>query len=120
MSLGTVLSFVFGILGPISLLVACVMEFLARRLAKDPRCDKTLLEKRRRYADIALVAAWILLAAAYLVFQSIAPDAEAWRELFQKWMTGMLIALVAIDIVYLYLRRGRPRAEGQRKRFWEI
>lgn len=109
------MNYVFGLLGPAAMLAACVFEFLARRMAKNPRHNKELLEKRQKYADIALVAAWLLLAAAYLL-----TDASAGNTQFETWMTGMLIALLALDVVYLYLRRARPRQPGQKKHFWEI
>ena len=120
MSIGAWLGFIFGVLGPAALLAACVFEFLARRMSRDPRCDKDLLSKRQQYADIGLVAAWILLAAAYLCFQYMAPDASGLADRFQSWMTGCIVALVLLDIVYLYLRRSRPRERGKKKRFWEI
>lgn len=120
MSVGAILAFAFGILGPVAIGTACVFEFLARRLAKNPRCDKTKLAKLQRNADIGLVAAWLLLAAAYLCFQFLTPDAAVWEAAFQSWMTWMLGALLVLDIAYLYLRRARPRKAGQKKRFWEI
>ncbi len=120
MSIGALLSFALGILGPASLLTACIFEFLARRMARDARHDKEKLAKRQRYADVGLVAAWLLLAAAYLCFSFLTPDAAAWQEAFQAWMTGMLAALAVLDIVYLYLRRARPRPAGKKKNFWEI
>lgn len=120
MSFGAILSYLFGILGPAAIAAACVFEFLARRLSKNPRGDKARLERLRHYADIGLVAAWLLLAAAYLSFQNLAPDAEALADGFQRWMTWMLGLLVVFDILYLYLRRSRPRRPGARKHFWEI
>ena len=120
MSFGSILGFVAGILGPISMAVACVFEFKAGRMQKNPRCDKTRLEKLRHYADIGLVAAWLLLAAAYLSFQYLATDAAALAGTFETWMTWMLIALLVFDIAYLFLRRKRPRDPGAKKRFWEI
>lgn len=120
MSFGAILGFVAGILGPASMAVACVFEFLAVRTAKNPRCDKNKLEILRKYADIGLVAAWLLLAAAYLAFQHLAPDAPAVAGTFETWMTWMLFALLAFDIVYIFLRRKRPRKPGAKKSFWEI
>lgn len=120
MSFGAILGFGAGILGPVSMAAACVFEFLARRLAKNPRCDKNRLAKLQHYADIGLVAAWLLLAAAYLSFQFLAPDAEALAASFERWMTWMLTALLVFDIAYLLLRRARPKKPGAKKRFWEI
>lgn len=120
MSIGSILGFAFGILGPISMGSACVFEYMARKLAKDPRCDKSRLEKLRTYADVGLVAAWLLLAAAYLSFQHLAADAAALASSFESWMTWMLFALLILDIVYLFLRRARPKKPGAKKRFWEI
>ena len=120
MSIGAILSYAAGILGPLSMAAACVLEALARRLAKNPRGDKTRLEKLRSGADIGLVAAWLLLAAAYLLFQNAAPDAQALAASFERWMTWMLGALLVLDIAYLFLRRSRPRKPGAKKRFWEI
>ncbi len=120
MSIGAMLGYVFGALGPAAMLTACVFEFLARRMSKDPRCDKAVLAKRRHYADIGLVAAWLLLAAAYVCFQYLAPDAAVLAVGFQTWMTGCLAALLVLDVVYLFLRRARPREEGKKKKYWEI
>ena len=114
------MSFAFGILGPVSMLLACVFELLARRMRRSPRPDEALLEKRQQFSDVCLVAAWLLLAASYLCFQGITPDAEALAAGYETWMTGMLVALLVFDVVYLYLRRARPRSAGQKKRFWEI
>lgn len=120
MSIGAILGYCFGILGPASMAAACVYEYMARKLAKNPRCDKNRLEKLRTRADIGLVAAWLLLAAAYLSFQYLAVDAAALAASFESWMTWMLFALLAFDIVYLFLRRARPKKPGAKKRFWEI
>lgn len=120
MSIGALLGYIFGILGPAAMLTACVFEYLARKMSKNPRCDKKLLAKRQKYADAGLVAAWLLLAAAYLSFQNLAPDAAALAAGFEAWMTWMLVALLVLDIVYLILRRGRPRPAGKKKNFWEI
>mgnify|MGYP007070022458 CR=1 FL=1 len=120
MSFGATLSFILGLLGPAAMLTACVFELLAKRLRKNPRCDKKLVERRQTIADAGLVAAWLLLAAAYLCFQRMAPDAAALEGRFQTWMTGVLLALLVLDIVYLVLRRSRPRQEGQKKHFWEM
>ena len=120
MSFGAVLAFACGILGPCAIGAACVLEFLARRLGKNPRCDKKRLSKLQNGADIGLVAAWLLLAAAYIFFRYAAPDAEALEATFGTWMTWMLVALLVLDIVYLYLRRARPRKAGAKKHFWEI
>ena len=120
MSFGLILGFAFGLLAPISLLAACAFEYLARKMSADPRCDKTVLEKRKRNADVGLAAAWLLLAAAFLCFRYLAPDAEAFAKTFQQWMTWMLGALLLLDIIYLFLRRSRPRQAGKKKNFWEI
>ena len=120
MSFGAILSFAFGILGPAAIAVACVFEGMARRLAKDPRHDKDRVGRLRRNADIGLVAGCLLLPGAYLAFQTIVPDAEAVEAAFQAWMTWMLAAFLAADIIYLLLRRARPRDPNAKKRFWEI
>lgn len=120
MSIVAVLSYAAGLLGPISMGAACVFEYMARRLAKNPRHDKSRAAKLRQHADIGLVAAWLLLAAAYLLFQYLTPDAAALEASFQVWMTWMLGALLVLDILYLYLRRARPRDAGTKKHFWEI
>lgn len=120
MSFGAILGFAFGVLGPAAILVACVFEFLARRMAKNPRCDKKILARRQQIADVGLVAAWICLALAYVCFNHLAPDAAALESAFQTWMSVMLILLLVLDIVYLYLRRSRPRPAGAKKHFWEI
>jgi len=120
MSIGALLSFIAGILGPAAMGAACVFELLSRRLSRDPRSDKDRIEKLKQVSDVGLVAAWLLLAAAYLLFQYAAPDAAAVEPAFQRWMTWMLCALLVLDIVYLYLRRARPRKPGSKKKFWEI
>lgn len=108
------MNYIFGILGPVAMLCACVFEFLARRMAKKPQRNESRLEKLRHFADIGLVAAWLLLGAAYLL-----TDASSGDTAFETWMTWMLLALLALDIVYLYLRRSRPRPAGKKKYFWE-
>ena len=120
MSVGAIVSFACGALGPISLACACVAELLARRIGKNPRCDKKRLAGLRHAADVALVAAWLLLAASYLAFQWISPDARILSDSFQLWMTWMLGAMLVLDILYLWLRKGRPRANGNKKHFWEM
>lgn len=120
MSVGAILSFALGALGPVALAAACVFEFMARRMQKNPRCDKNILTRRQKGADVGLVAAWVLFAAAYVVFQSVTPDAAVWESLFQKWMTWVIGGLLLLDILYLFLRRSRPRKPGQKKQFWEI
>ena len=120
MSAGAICSYIAGVLGPVAMGAACVFEFIARRLSKSPRSDKTRIEKLQSYADIGLVAAWLLLAAAYLLFQNTAPDAAALEPAFQRWMSWSLGVLLVLDIVYLYLRRARPRKPGSKKNFWEI
>lgn len=119
MSIGCILSLGVSALGPAALAVACVFEGMARKLRKNPRCDKRLLEKRQHGSDVGLVAAWGLWALAYIV-QSMSPDRAAWEALFQQWMTWVVVVLVVLDIPYLFLRRGRPRKPGQKKPFWEI
>ncbi|MCD7845324.1 MAG: hypothetical protein LUG57_05650 [Oscillospiraceae bacterium] len=120
MSFGAILSFGLGIAGPAALLVACVFEAMGRKMAKNPRCDKEKLAKRQHWADVGLVCAWLFLAAAYLCFSYLTADAATWQTSFESWMTIMLVALLVLDIVYLYLRRARPRPAGKKKRFWEI
>lgn len=120
MGFGAILSYGTGILSPVSMAAACVFEYLGRRMAKNPRCDKSRLEKRRTLADGFLAAAWLLLAAAYLCFRYLTPEAEALAGSFESWMTWMLFLLLALDIVYLILRRSRPKQAGAKKRFWEI
>lgn len=120
MSFGAILSFGLGIAGPAALLIACVFEFMGRRMARNPRHDKEKLAKRQHWADVGLVCAWLCLAAAYLCFSYLTVDAAAWQAAFESWMTIMLLALLALDILYLYLRRARPRPAGKKKRFWEI
>ncbi len=120
MSTFAVLSYVSGILGPIALAAACVFELLARRHAAKAGQDAEQVEKLRRCADVGLVAAWLLLAAAYMLFKNLAPDADALAVSFQSWMTWMLGTLLVLDILYLYLRRARPKKPGEKKRFWEI
>ena len=120
MSFGTVISFGFGILSPLALVVACIFEFIARRMAKGKKPDTALLQKRQTVADACLIAAWILLALAYVCFRFLPTDKDVWQAAFQNWMTWCIYALVALDIVYLYIRRARPRKEGEKKRFWEV
>ena len=106
------MSYILGILSPAAIFIACVYEFMARRMVKNPRHDKALLEKRQKIADIALAAAWLLLGAAYLV--------GAGDTAFESMITWVLLALLVLDVVYLFLRRSRPRPAGKKKRFWEI
>ena len=119
MSIGCILSLGVSALGPAALAVACVFECMARRLRKNPRCDKELLEKRQKVSDAGLVAGMGLWAAAYVI-QSMSPDRAVWEPLFQQWMTWVVVALAVLDIVYVVLRRGRPRKPGKKKQFWEI
>jgi putative exporter of polyketide antibiotics len=104
-----ILSFamVCGILSPIAILIACISEFLAKRLAKDPRCNKEKLTRYYRVADVGLVAAWVLLAVAYAL------GGDSVGEI-------IILLLLVLDVVYLFLRRSRPRPAGAKKRFWEI
>ena len=120
MSMGAILGYAAGVLSPLAMLAACVFELLARKLSRDPRCDKALLEKRRQLADAGLVAAWLLLAAAYLCFQYLAAETAASPDWFMGWMSWCLVLLLALDIWYLYLRRSRPRQPGKKKNFWEL
>lgn len=119
MSIGMILTLGLSALGPVALAVACVFEFMAKKLRKDTRCDKKLLEKRQHASDVGLVAAWGLWAAAYVI-QGLCPGAAEWEALFQQWMTWVIVVLVVLDIPYLILRRSRPRKPGEKKRFWEI
>lgn len=119
MSIGCILALGVSALGPVALAVACVFEFMARRLRKNPRCDKKLLEKRQHAADVGLVAGMGLWAASYVI-QSMSPSRAAWEALFQQWMTWVVLVLVVLDVIYVVLRRGRPRKPGQKKPFWEI
>jgi putative exporter of polyketide antibiotics len=101
------LAMVCGILSPVAILVACICEFLAKRLAKDPRCNKEKLARYYRVADVGLVAAWVLLGVAY--------------ALGGDYVSGViLVLLLVLDVVYLFLRRSRPRPAGAKKRFWEV
>ncbi len=120
MSIGAILSFMIGVAGPAALLVACVCEFMARRMTAKPRKEPERIQKCQHIADIALVCSWLFLAAAYLCFSYLTPDAAAWQASFEAWMSVMLTALVILDIIYLYLRRARPRSPEKKKRFWEL
>ena len=119
MSTTMLLALGMGALGPLSLAVANVFEFMGRRLRRDPRHDKKKEELLTHRADVCLVAAWLLFGAAYLL-RSISPDAAAMDGLFQSWMTWVIVALLVLDIPYLFLRRSRPRVPGRKKNFWEI
>lgn len=119
MSIGCILALGAAVLGPAALAVACVFECMARKLRKNPRCDKNLLEKRQKVSDVGLVAGMGLWCLSYVI-QSMSPDKAVWEPLFQQWMTWVVLVLVVLDIVYLLLRRGRPRKPGQKKPFWEI
>jgi len=118
MDLAYILGMVFGVLAPVTLVAACVFEGRSFRLLKDPRHNKQKLAGIQKTADILLVAAWLLLAAAYLAHNLLSCGAE--NVLFAKHMTWVLGALLLADIYYLYLRRARPRKPGQKKHFWEI
>lgn len=119
MSIGCILALGVSGLGPVALAAACVFEFMARRLRKNPRCDQALLAKRQKASDVGLVAGLGLWCLSYIV-QSMSPDRAAWEALFQQWMTWVVIALVVLDVIYVILRRNRPRKPGQKKSFWEI
>ena len=119
MSGGMIFSAGLGVLAPLSLIAACVFEAMAFKMAKNPRCDQKLLAKRRSVADVLLVAAWLLLAAAYLGGKYMVTAAEG--AAFTKLMTWILGALLLADIYYLYLRRSRPKRDGSKKKnFWEL
>jgi hypothetical protein len=104
-----ILSFgiVCAVLSPIAILVACIFEFLAKRLRKDPRCNKEKLARYYLVGDIGLVAAWVLLGVAYALGGNSVGDI-------------IIILLLVLDIPYLFLRRSRPKAPGQKKKFWEV
>jgi hypothetical protein len=98
---------VCAILSPVSILIACIFEFLAKRLRKDPRCNKEKLARYCQVADIGLVAAWVLLGVAY----AMCGDS----------IGGIIILLLLVlDIPYLFLRRSRLKNSGQKKKFWEV
>lgn len=118
MNLAYILGIVLGVLAPLTLVAACVFEGQSFRLLKDPRHNKEKLAGIQKKADILLVAAWLLLAAAYLAHNLLSGGAE--DPLFAKHMTWVLGALLLADIYYLYLRKARPRKPGQKKHFWEI
>lgn len=118
MDLAFILGIVLGILAPVTLAAACVMEARSFRMLKDPRHNKEKLAGIQKKADIFLVAAWVLLGVAYLAHNLLVGGAE--DPLFAKGMTYILGVLLLEDIYYLYLRRARPRRPGQKKHFWEI
>ena len=119
MSLGGIAAMILGVLAPVSLVFACVCEALAARGAKNPRGDKQKLAKTYTAANAGLVAAWLLLAAAYLVFKFLSGASDAQTAQFQTFMTWALLAALAADIVFLALRRGRPAEFRGRRQFWE-
>lgn len=112
-----ILSLALGVFSPAAMITGCVFEAIAWRLAKNPRGDKAILEKRRQTSDAFLVAAWLLLAAAYICFNRLCAGAD--ETLFKTVMTWSLGVLLLADVYYLYLRRARPRKPGK-KRFWEL
>lgn len=118
MQISYILSLVLGVLSPAAMIAGCVFEAMAYRLAKNPRGDKALLEKRRQVSDVLLVAAWLLLAAAYVCFNQLCAGAD--DTLFKTCMTWCLGVLLLSDIYYLYLRKARPRKPGKKKQFWEM
>lgn len=118
MDMAFILGMVFGVLAPLTLIAACVFEGKSFRLLKDPRHNKEQLAGIQKKSDILLVAAWLLLAAAYLAHNLLSGGAES--PLFAQYMTYVLGALLLADIYYLYLRRARPRKPGQKRHFWEI
>lgn len=113
-----ILALALGVLSPAAMIAGCVFEAIAYRLAKNPRGDKAVLEKRRQVSDGLLVAAWLLLAAAYICFNRLCAGMDG--AAFQAVMTWCLGVLLLADIYYLYLRRARPRKPGRKKRFWEM
>lgn len=119
MSIGMILTLGVSALGPVALAVACVFEYMAWKMRKNPRASKELLAQRQKASDTGLVAAFGLWALGYII-QSVCPDAAAWELLFQKWMTWIVCILLVLDIPYLIWRRSRPGKPGQKKRFWEI
>lgn len=118
MSVAYILAMVFGVLSPISMVIACVYESRCAKLIKDPRHDKDLWARIARKADSFMAIAFLLLAAAYIVHGVL--TGESGEALFAASMTYILGALLVADIVYLFLRRRRPRKPGQKKRFWEF
>jgi hypothetical protein len=53
------------------------------------------------------VAAWVLLGVAY--------------ALGGDYVSGIiLVLLLVLDVLYLFLRRSRPRPAGAKKHFWEV
>ena len=119
MSIGCIITLGVTALGPAALAAACVFEAMARRLRKNPRGDRALLARREHWSDIGMVAGFGLWALGYVI-QALCPDRAAWEPLFRSWMTWVIGALAAVDVVFVLLRRDRPRKPGQRKRFWEI
>ena len=118
MGAGYIISLALGVLSPAAMLGGCVFEAIAFKMAKNPRCDKAVLEKRRQVSDVLLVSAWLLLAAAYLCFRGLCAGAD--DTIFKTAMTWGLCVLLLADIYYLYLRRSRPGKPGRKKRFWEM
>ena len=118
MDAANILAPIFGILAPVSRVIACVFEAKGRRLRKNPRHDKDRDAFLRRRADSFLAAAFLLLAAAYIVHGVL--TGQRGDALFSAAMTYILGALALAEVVYLFLRRGRPRKPGQKKRFWEF
>jgi len=112
-----IISYILGVLAPATLIACCVFEAMAFKLSKNPRCDAELLAKRRNVADALLVAAWLVLAAAYLAGRYFIAAAD--EALFSKYFTYVLGAMLLADIYVLYLRRSRPK-KGGKKRFWEM
>ena len=113
MSVGLVISLVCGVLAPVSLVFACVFEFLAARLAKNPRCDRQRLTRRYTLSDVGNVAAWLFLLVAYLINRNAASTT------FTNAMSYLLLGTLVADLVFLWLRRKRPRPEGKKKNIWE-
>ncbi len=118
MSVPYILAMIFGVLSPISMVIACMFESRCVKLAKDPRHDKALWAQLCRKADNFMAIAFLLLAGAYIVHGVL--TGQSGEPLFAASMTYVLGALLVADIVYLFLRRKRPRKPGQKKRFWEL
>ncbi len=119
MSLGCIVTLGVTALGPVALAVACVFEFMARRLRKDPRCDKERLARKEHGSDVGMVAGFGLWVLGYVI-QALCPDRAVWEGLFQSWMTWVIGILVVVDIPFMLLRRDRPRKPGRKKQFWEM
>lgn len=119
MSAGVVISLICAVLMPLSLIFGCVNEFIAMRLAKNPRCDKDRLVRIYTQADVGNVLAWLFMVAAYATFQNLGAGAAAYEDLFQTTMIWSLGILLVACIVFLRLRRNRADEYRGKKHFWE-